>query len=85
MGFALPGLGAVFAFIVVLLTGLLVTNLVGRRLVGVWEDVLNRIPSSQRLWGGQKLCGERLFAVELLPQGRHDPVPPGRASGVSGS
>ena len=35
VGFALPGIGAVFALIVLLLTGLLVTNLIGRRLV-VW-------------------------------------------------
>ena len=34
LGFHLPGLGVLFAFIVVLLTGLLVTNLIGRQLVG---------------------------------------------------
>ena len=35
VGFALPGLGAVFALAVLLVTGVLVTNLIGRRLV-VW-------------------------------------------------
>jgi len=30
VGFSLPGIGAVFALIVLLLTGLLVTNLIGR-------------------------------------------------------
>ena len=62
MGFALPGLGAVFAFIVVLLTGLLVTNLVGRRLVGVWEDVLNRIPIVRSVYGGVKSFAESVFS-----------------------
>ena len=38
VGFALPGLGAVFAFAVVRLTGLLVTNLIGRQLVAFWEE-----------------------------------------------
>jgi uncharacterized membrane protein len=62
MGFALPGLGAVFAFVVVLLTGLLVTNLVGRRLVGVWEDVLNRIPIVRSVYGGVKSFAESVFS-----------------------
>ena len=35
VGFSLPGIGAVFALIVLLLTGILVTNLIGRRLV-IW-------------------------------------------------
>jgi uncharacterized membrane protein len=35
VGFSVPGIGAVFALIVLLLTGLLVTNLIGRRLV-IW-------------------------------------------------
>ena len=33
VGFPLPGIGALFALLVLLLTGLLVTNLIGRRLV----------------------------------------------------
>ena len=44
IGFHLPGLGVVFAFVVVLLTGLLVTNLIGRQLVGYWEELMQRIP-----------------------------------------
>ncbi|HEX7200573.1 MAG TPA: hypothetical protein VF213_13905, partial [Dongiaceae bacterium] len=35
VGFPLPGLGAAFALLVLLATGLLVTNLIGRRLI-VW-------------------------------------------------
>ena len=62
MGFALPGLGAVFAFIVVLLTGLLVTNLVGRRLVGVWEDAFEPDSHrSQRLRRGSKALRRASF------------------------
>src|ERR1700761_2166001 len=62
MGFALPGLGAVFAFVVVLLTGLLVTNLVGRQLVSVWEDLLNRIPIVRSVYGGVKSFAESVFS-----------------------
>jgi len=62
VGFALPGIGAVFAFIVVLATGLLVTNLVGRQLVGIWEDLLNRIPIVRSVYGGVKSFTESVFS-----------------------
>jgi uncharacterized membrane protein len=62
VGFALPGVGAVFAFIVVLATGLLVTNLVGRQLVGLWEDLLNRIPIVRSVYGGVKSFTESVFS-----------------------
>ena len=39
-----PGLGALLALVLLLLTGLLVTNIIGRSLVRLWEDLLNRIP-----------------------------------------
>jgi len=62
VGFALPGVGAVFAFIVVLLTGLLVTNLVGRQLVSLWEELLNRIPIVRSVYGGVKSFAESVFS-----------------------
>jgi uncharacterized membrane protein len=62
VGFALPGIGAVFAFVVVLLTGLLVTNLVGRQLVTLWEDLLNRIPIVRSVYGGVKSFTESVFS-----------------------
>jgi uncharacterized membrane protein len=62
MGFALPGLGAVFAFVVVLFTGLLVTNLVGRQLVTLWEELLNRIPIVRSVYGGVKSFAESVFS-----------------------
>jgi uncharacterized membrane protein len=62
MGFALPGLGVVFAFVVVLLTGLLVTNLVGRQLVALWEELLNRIPIVRSVYGGVKSFAESVFS-----------------------
>ena len=39
LGFRIPGLGAVLAAAVLLLTGLLVANIVGRKLVDFWESV----------------------------------------------
>src|SRR5580700_10802359 len=62
VGFSLPGLGAVFALIVVLLTGLLVTNLIGRRLVVWGEELLNRIPVVRTVYGGVKSFAESVFS-----------------------
>ncbi len=62
VGFALPGVGAVFAFILVLLTGLLVTNLIGRQLVALWEEILNRIPVVRSVYGGVKSFAESVFS-----------------------
>ena len=62
VGFPLPGFGAVFALIVVLLTGLLVTNLIGRRLVIWGEELLNRIPVVRSVYGGVKSFAESVFS-----------------------
>jgi uncharacterized membrane protein len=54
LGMHIPGLGAVLAVLVLLATGLLVTNIVGRSLVRAWEDLLNRIPFVRAIYGGVK-------------------------------
>ncbi|HEY5020530.1 MAG TPA: DUF502 domain-containing protein, partial [Steroidobacteraceae bacterium] len=54
LGVQIPGLGAVLALLVLLATGLLVTNIIGRSLVRAWEDVLNRIPFIRAVYGGVK-------------------------------
>jgi uncharacterized membrane protein len=62
VGFALPGVGAVFAFVVLLATGLLVTNLIGRQLVGFWEELLARIPIVRSVYSGVKSFTESVFS-----------------------
>ena len=62
VGFALPGVGAVFALLVLLVTGVLVTNLIGRSLVVWGEEVLNRIPVVRSVYGGVKSFAESVFS-----------------------
>lgn len=62
VGFALPGLGALFAFAIVLATGLLVTNLIGRQLVSYSEELLNRIPLVRTVYSGVKSFAESVFS-----------------------
>jgi uncharacterized membrane protein len=61
LGIYIPGLGAVFAFLLVLLTGLAVTNLVGRQLVTYWEELLNRIPLVRSVYSGVKSFTESVL------------------------
>ncbi|HTC51207.1 MAG TPA: DUF502 domain-containing protein [Steroidobacteraceae bacterium] len=61
LGFHLPGLGVIFAFVVVLLTGLLVTNLIGRQLVGYWEELMQRIPLVRSVYGGVRSFTESVL------------------------
>ncbi len=62
LGLHIPGFGAILAVLIVLLTGLLVTNFIGRALVAIWEDLLERIPFVRALYGGVKSFSETIFS-----------------------
>jgi uncharacterized membrane protein len=62
IGFALPGAGLVFALVIVFLTGLLVTNLIDRRLIVWGEEVLNHIPVVRTVYGGVKSFAESVLS-----------------------
>jgi uncharacterized membrane protein len=61
IGFPIPGLELALAILVLLLTGLAVTNLVGREIVGWWESVLKRIPVVRSIYSGAKTFTETVF------------------------
>lgn len=61
LGFHLPGLGALLALVVLLLTGLLVANLVGHQLVIWWEELMNRIPLVRTIYSSVKGFTESLM------------------------
>lgn len=42
--FYVPGFGIISLLILIFLTGLLVANIFGRKLIQVWEDFLNKVP-----------------------------------------
>jgi uncharacterized membrane protein len=63
VGFPLPGLGIVIALAVLLLTGLAVTNLIGRRLVQYWDGLMRRIPLVRSIHGGVKSFAESVFST----------------------
>jgi len=46
----IPGSGIFLLFIIILITGVLVTNILGRRLVVLWEKLLNSIPGFRNIY-----------------------------------
>lgn len=61
LGFGIPGLGLLLAVAVLFLTGLLMTNLVGRKMVRWAEDVMQRIPVVRSIYSGAKTFTETVF------------------------
>lgn len=61
-GFRIPGLGLVLTAAVVLATGVVVTNLFGRRLVRLGERLLARIPLVRSIYSSVKQVTETLFS-----------------------
>ena len=47
---SIPGSGIILLFLIILVTGILVTNILGRRLVAIWERLLNRIPGFRNIY-----------------------------------
>lgn len=61
LGFRIPGLGIVLTLVIVFVTGMLAANLVGRRLLKLWDSVLQRIPLVRSIYGGAKNFAEVVF------------------------
>jgi uncharacterized membrane protein len=62
LGLDIPGLGAVLGLLIVLLTGLAVTNFIGRALVAIGEELLERIPFVRALYSGVKSFSETVLS-----------------------
>ena len=62
LGFHIPGLGVILTFAVLLITGVLAANFVGRYVVGGWESLLDRIPIVRTIYGGAKNFAEIVFS-----------------------
>ena len=61
LGFHIPGLGVLLSVTVVLLTGVIVANFFGRRLVALWEKALARIPLVRPIYSAVKQLTETVF------------------------
>jgi len=62
LGIYIPGIGALMTLLVVFLTGLITTNIVGQKLVRFWERVLARIPVVKSIYYSVKQVSDTLFS-----------------------
>ena len=53
-GFSIPGFGFVVALVLLLLTGAIFANLLGRKLLAAWEGILARIPLVRTIYSSAK-------------------------------
>jgi uncharacterized membrane protein len=61
-GFDIPGLGVALTMLVVVLTGLVTANIIGQRLLKLWESMLGRIPVVKSLYSSVKQVSDTLFS-----------------------
>ena len=62
IGFEIPGLGVILTLVLLLLTGVVVANFFGRKLISAWESLLSRIPLVNSVYGAVKQITASLFA-----------------------
>lgn len=61
VGFHIPGLGVILTLVVIFVTGIVTANVLGQRLVGIWEGLLGRIPVVKSIYRSVKQVSEALF------------------------
>ena len=62
LGFSIPGLGLILTLLVLLVTGVLAANIVGRTMVSFGEKILKRIPVVRSVYSAAKNFSELVFS-----------------------
>lgn len=62
LGIYIPGIGALLTLLIVLITGLITTNILGQRLVRFWEGILARIPVVKSIYYSVKQISDTVFS-----------------------
>lgn len=62
LGFSVPGAGVVVAIVIVVLTGIVAANIVGRKLFDLGEAIVDRIPLVRSIYSAVKQVMRSLFS-----------------------
>jgi uncharacterized membrane protein len=62
LGFHIPGFGVLLALFIVLTIGAIASNFLGKKLVSVWDLMLNRIPIVRSIYSSVKQVSDTLFS-----------------------
>jgi uncharacterized membrane protein len=63
LGFAIPGFGLIVSFAIVVMTGMLVANILGGRVVNWWERLLSKIPLVRSVYTAVKQIVEAIVGT----------------------
>ena len=63
LGFDIPGFGLMLSFTIILVTGMLVANFLGNRLIHWWELLLSKIPLVRSIYTAVKQIVEAVFGA----------------------
>ncbi len=64
LGYHIPGFGLLMTAVVILVTGIIVANYLGEKLVGFWEGLLSRIPLVRSIYSAVKQVTEAFVGSE---------------------
>ena len=56
-----PGSGIILVLLIILITGVMVTNILGRKVVTLWEKILNKIPGFRNIYNVLKKVSDTIF------------------------
>jgi uncharacterized membrane protein len=62
IGFSVPGLGLLLTLVVVCLTGMIATNIIGQSVLRFWEALLRRIPVVKSIYPSIKQVADALLS-----------------------
>lgn len=62
LGFHIPGFGVILALLIVLVTGFLAANFLGKQLLVWWDMLLNRIPVVRSIYSSVKQVSDTLLS-----------------------
>ena len=58
----IPGSGIVWVVLIIIITGALVSNFIGRKLVEIWEKILNKIPGFRGIYKALKQLSDTVLS-----------------------
>lgn len=57
-----PGSGVIFVVVVIMITGVLVSNFIGHKLLQIWDKLLNKIPGFRGVYNALKQVSDTVFS-----------------------
>lgn len=61
-GYKVPGMGALLTLVIILVTGMVATNIFGQRILAWWDALLSRVPVVKSIYSSVKQVSDTVFS-----------------------